>query len=172
EERGAVTDEYIRIIKTLWSDDPATFEGDYYQFRNLHLAPRPVQQPHPPVWVGGNSRRAVRRAVELGDGWIPFQVTEEELRDRLEYARSLPAYGQRAAPLDVALPAGPVEIKGKPVDGERARLVGSGEQVRDDVRVYQQLGVTGMTAGFRAGSLDEQLEQMERFAREVMPAFA
>lgn len=172
EERGTVVEEYIEIIRALWTQEEASYHGTYYDFREVHLAPRPVQQPHPPVWVGGNSRRAARRAAELGDGWVPFEVTLEDVRDRLDYVRALPAYEQRRAPLEVVIPAGPVEITSRPIDGERARFSGSAEQVIEDVRACALAGVTGMTLSFRSRSLEEQLEKLDRFAREIMPAFA
>ncbi len=167
EERGAVADESLRIIKSLWTQEEVSFAGERYEFSEMMLAPRPVQRPHPPVWVGGNSRRAARRAVELGDGWVPFQVSLEELKERLDYARRLPAF-ERAAAFDIVVPA-TVELTAKPLDGERASFAGSPEQVIDDFRAYQELGVTGATVGLRSHSLDDYLEQMERFAREVMP---
>ena len=171
EERGAVTDERLRVIKALWSDAAASFAGSAYQFRDLHLAPRPVQQPHPPIWVGGNSRRAVRRAVELAQGWIPFEVTLEQVVAALDYARALPDYERRDAPLDVVAPAGPVEIASAPIAGARGRFTGHRDQVRDDVADYERGGVTGLTVGFRARTLAAYLEQMDRFASEIMPAF-
>lgn len=171
EERGEITDERIRVIKSLWSDGEASFEGERHTFREVHLAPRPVQQPHPPIWVGGNTRRAVRRAVELGDGWVPWQVTPEEIRDRLEYARGLAAWGEREQPFDVAAPAGPVAVTRNAIDGERAAFTGSRKQVIEDVRAYEALGVTGLTVGFRSRSMEERLEQLEQFAREITSAF-
>ncbi len=170
EERGAVTDEYIRIIKALWTDEVATFRGKYYQFRELQLAPRPVQQPHPPIWVGGNSRRAARRAVELGDGWVPFEVTSDEVRDRLDYMKTLPAYAQRSTPLEVVMPTGAVEIAAEAIDGARPPFVGSPQQLIEEIGSFERLGVTGMTVGFRSRSLGEQRERMEQFAQEIMPA--
>jgi len=159
EQRGAVTDEYIQIIRALWTQEEASFRGEHVEFWELHLAPRPVQQPHPPIWVGGNSRRAARRAVELGDGWIPFQVTLDEVRDRLAYMRTLPSFEQRAAPFEVVVPGGPFDLSER--DG-----------VLEEIRAYQEAGVTGMTVGFRSDSLDQHLERMEQFAREIIPAFA
>ncbi len=171
DERGPVTDEAIRAIKALWSQEEASFEGEHYRFRELHSSPRPLQQPHPPVWVGGNSRRALRRAVELGEGWVPFQVTLDEARDRLAYARSLPGFEERGGRFDVAVPAS-VELTGKPLDGPRSPFAGSREQVIEDVRAYRAAGVTGLTVGFRSESLEEQLEKMAGFAEEVMAEFA
>src|SRR5258705_2493514 len=63
ERRGAVTDEYIRIFKTLWTQSPASFSGEFYRFEALHCRPQPVQKPHPPIWIGGHSKAALRRAA-------------------------------------------------------------------------------------------------------------
>jgi len=156
EDRGAVTDEYIEVIKTLWTQEEANFHGSYVEFSELHLAPRPVQQPHPPIWVGGNSRRAAHRAFELGDGWVPFDVTPAEVRDRLDYIRKLPAFEQRRAPFDVVVPGGPFDLDAR-------------DRVLEEIAAYRDAGVTGMTVGFVARSLEEQLERMEQFAREIAP---
>lgn len=170
-ERGSIADEYIRAIKALWSNDEASFEGEHVRFRDVRLAPRPVHEPCPPVWVGGNSRRAVRRAVELGDGWVPFEVTLAEVRARLAYARSLPAFEARSAPFDVVVPAS-FDLTARAIDGERATFAGSREQVIEDIEAYREAGVTGMTAGFRSQSLSEQLEKMARFAEQIGTVFA
>src|SRR5499425_3223703 len=71
DRRGAVTDEYIRIFKTLWTQSPASFEGEFYRFAPLKCEPLPVQKPHPPIWIGGHSQYALRRVARLGDGWHP-----------------------------------------------------------------------------------------------------
>src|SRR6266403_4702193 len=71
ERRGAVTDEYIRIFKTLWTQSPASFSGEFYRFDAIKCLPQPVQKPHPPIWIGGHSRAALRRAARHGDGWHP-----------------------------------------------------------------------------------------------------
>ena len=71
EERDARTDEFIGAVRELWTAKAPSFSGRYYRFPPSIFLPRPVQQPHPPIWIGGNSRRAIRRAAELGDGWHP-----------------------------------------------------------------------------------------------------
>src|SRR5215472_8171185 len=71
ERRGAVTDEYVRIFKTLWTKSPASYAGEFYQFDSLRCLPQPLQKPHPPIWIGGHSAAALRRVARLGDGWHP-----------------------------------------------------------------------------------------------------
>ena len=70
-DRGAVTNEYLQIYKELWTSETPSFEGKYYRFSELDFLPKPVQKPHIPIWVGGQSRRALRRAATLGNGWHP-----------------------------------------------------------------------------------------------------
>ena len=70
-QRGVVTNEYLRAFKELWTSDNPTFDGRYCRFSDLTFLPKPVQKPHPPIWVGGQSRRAIRRAAELGYAWHP-----------------------------------------------------------------------------------------------------
>ena len=72
EERGAVGNEYLRVFKELWTSDSPSFDGDYCSFSNISFAPKPVQQPHPPLWIGGESPPALRRAGQLGDAWYPI----------------------------------------------------------------------------------------------------
>src|SRR6516225_9158878 len=71
EARGAVTDEWITIFKQLWSQSPASFDGRFYRYSDIRCEPFPVQKPHPPIWVGGHSRAALRRTARHGDGWHP-----------------------------------------------------------------------------------------------------
>ena len=72
EKRGAVANEYIRVFRELWTQDNPTFEGTYCRLANVEFAPKPVQKPHPPIWTGGESAPALRRAGRLADGWFPF----------------------------------------------------------------------------------------------------
>ena len=71
-ERGAVTDEYLRLMKTLWTEDAPRFEGKYYRVGDITMLPHPVQKPHPPIWIGGHTEPALRRTAKLGDAWHPI----------------------------------------------------------------------------------------------------
>ena len=71
EDRGAVTDEYIRAWKSLWTEDRPSIDGKHVRFDNVVFKPKPVSKPHPPIWVGGESAPALRRAAQVGDGWYP-----------------------------------------------------------------------------------------------------
>src|SRR5882672_2916709 len=81
EKRGAMTNDYLAAIKTAWTSDPASYAGPFVSFRDVSTGPRPIRSPHPPIWVGGASDAAMRRAVRLGDAWHPIRVRIPWLRD-------------------------------------------------------------------------------------------
>jgi probable F420-dependent oxidoreductase len=83
ERRGPRTDEYLQAMNALWTQHRATFEGEFASFRDVVAFPKPVQQPRPPILVGGITDAAIRRAVRHGDGWYGWKLTIEELDDRL-----------------------------------------------------------------------------------------
>lgn len=72
ERRNETMDEYLLAMKAAWTGEEFNFEGTGYNARGNRMRPRPTQQPHPPLYIGGNSKRAIRRVVELADGWNPF----------------------------------------------------------------------------------------------------
>ena len=80
DRRGTVSDEYLAAIAAAWTEEVARFEGETLAFRDVIVAPRPAQRPRPPIWVGGNSRAAVRRAARLADGWVPWQLSPRRAR--------------------------------------------------------------------------------------------
>src|SRR6266446_6103002 len=83
-ERGAVTDEYVAAFRTLWTADKPKIDGRYVHYDGLVLAPKPVQQPHPPIWVGGESGPSLRRAAQLGDAWYPIGTNPANPLDSLK----------------------------------------------------------------------------------------
>ena len=86
-ERGARVTEAIDVVRTLWRDSPASFDGRFTRFKDVSIEPRPVQQPGPPIWVGGRSEAALRRAGRQGDGWISYVVQPERYRESVARIR-------------------------------------------------------------------------------------
>ena len=84
ERRGARTDEYVEVLRTLWCDDTSSFDGDLYTLRDCEMFPKPIQQPHPPLHIGGESDAALRRVARLGQGWHTFNRTPTELAEGLK----------------------------------------------------------------------------------------
>lgn len=175
DRRGAVSDEYIRIFKTLWTASPASFKGDFYAFDEVQCLPHPVQKPHPPIWIGGHSRAALRRVARLGDGWHPVganpavPLPASELRALLdELTRLTEAQGRDPRALTISYKA-PVYDADRPVaPGEMRRpFTGSAAQVQDDIDAFARLGVSELVFDFRGDSLAQSLDRMERFAETV-----
>jgi probable F420-dependent oxidoreductase len=178
DRRGAASDEYLRIFKLLWTESPASFAGEFYRFQGLRCLPLPVQKPHPPIWVGGHSRAALRRVARLGDGWHPVganpavPLTPRELAALLDDLRRLTeAEGRDPARLAVSFKA-PVYDAGRGGLGagsERRPFSGAVEQIAGDIATYASLGVSELIFDFRSEHLAESVERMERFAVDVMP---
>lgn len=185
EERGAVTDEYIRIFRELWTSDSPGFDGRYCSFSDISFLPKPVQKPHPPIWVGGESRRAMRRAAELGDGWQPIGTNNRHPLANPEQLSAaitrLDGYVERAG-----RPQGSVEVvcrmhgysletNGDRYDSaDRPVFAGSAAQIASDIRRYEDMGVSHLIASFGpvaqiASSREEMVQDMEELADQVWP---
>ena len=180
EERGAVTDEYIRAFKELWTSENPTFDGQYLSFSDITFLPKPVQQPHPPIWVGGESRAAIRRAGQQGDAWYPIgsnpQFPMEEPEQLAVGMRRLAAQTERAgrAPSDVEVIFRTHDYRLEPegISGERSYFSGSVEQVAGDIHTYEELGVSGLVIdlGRISRDVDDVLGHLEDLATRVIPA--
>lgn len=185
QERGAVVDEYILAFKELWTSDNPTFDGEYCRFSDITFLPKPVQKPHPPIWVGGESRRAMRRAARMGDGWYPigsnpqFPMGEPEqlaagMRRLASYANQA---GRDAADIDVIYRTHQYQLLrdgGAPAfssSEERLTFTGNADEIAGDIRAYEDMGVSHMTVDLVRSSpnLDAILQNMEEFATQVWP---
>ena len=87
-ERGPMTDEYMAAMRELWTSPAPSFNGKYTQFSGLHFEPKPIQKPHPPIWVGGHARASLRRAAEIGAAWHPINRSAAEIRTGLRRAEA------------------------------------------------------------------------------------
>lgn len=140
--RGAMTDEYLDAMKVLWTEDVASFEGKYVSFKDVNTAPRPVQQPHPPIWVGGPSAAAMRRAVRHGSAWHPIRITVDHLRNT-DFPLLKRIADEEGKPVPDLCPRIRLRITDSPMS-EIERLAGEGtmDQIRRDLEELQALGCT------------------------------
>jgi probable F420-dependent oxidoreductase len=172
DRRGAVSDEYLRIFKALWTESPVSFAGEFYRFEDVRCLPEPVQKPHPPIWIGGHSKAALRRAARLGDGWHPVganpavPLTPADLRRDLdELYRLTEAEGRDPSALTISYKAPLYDVSRSVAAGaDRRPFSGSSDQIAEDIATYERLGVSELIFDFRSETLAESLERMERFA--------
>jgi probable F420-dependent oxidoreductase len=175
-ERGAMTDEYLEAMQELWASPAPSFAGRYTRFSELTFAPRPLQQPHPPIWVGGHSRAALRRTARFGAAWHPINRPPEELRSgQAELQRICGATGRAVPPrltlrndVRVLRPGESVPRSthaGRVLAGEPAALV-------DQLTELAGCGVDHIVLEFLAADGRDLDEQMSAFAERVRPAMA
>jgi probable F420-dependent oxidoreductase len=179
DERGAVTDEYIDTFRVLWTQAAPRFEGRYTKFDGIVLEPKPVQKPHPPIWVGGEAGPALRRAARVGDAWYPIGSNNKHLLDtlpRLEAGiarlrKATAEAGRDPASVGVAFRVKRygAAVPPKASDGERRLFSGSEADIVDDFRALRSLGVTAIDIDF-AGRPDATatLAEMSRFRAAVI----
>ena len=178
EERGAVTDEYLRFMRATWTTDPVSFSGRYVSVHGVHALPKPAQRAGIPVWIGGHTDAAVRRAATLGDGWHPIALRPPGLLFPEEYAtraRQIQAWAKDAGrdPHAITLTVRvPMEVRSKrvaPPAGDRPFFQGTADQVVADIRAYAAAGVTHFVFDHTHQDLRALLENLDRFAHEVRP---
>ncbi|MSP78299.1 MAG: LLM class F420-dependent oxidoreductase [Dehalococcoidia bacterium] len=168
---GLRTDEYLHAMTTLWMQEPASFSGRFVQFSDVHFQPKPAQQPHPPIWVGGHSNAALRRAVRFGAAWHAGGMALERMAQTVVEIRRLAAEAGRTDGPAITTRLG-VRFVDTNDTGVRNPGQGSPEQIREDVSRYRELGVSTVVCGFGPCLGPDFLAAMERFAAEIAPHFA
>ena len=172
--RGRMTDEYIRIIRALWRDDEVSVQGKFRTLVRAKVYPKPLVPP--PIWIGGNSEVAIRRAARLGDAWVPAALTVDEVaagrRVLEEMARQR---GRDPATLgigvsltvELARPGAAAAAHSIHVHPSAKRVAGTPAQVADRLRAYAAAGAGEFLLSFSARNVEETLEHMSVFAEHL-----
>lgn len=169
KERGRITDEQLEVLTRLWSEEHITFEGSYYHLRDLAFYPRP--EPRTPLWVGGEGAAAQKRAAKYGDAWFPYFIDTTPAELRAGYENVLKqAEGFGRDPQQIALTCClPIEVTKQPVEQDGRHLRGSPQQLVEAIRAYRDAGVQHLALQFMVPRWPDRVEQIEQFARDVMP---
>jgi probable F420-dependent oxidoreductase len=199
EKRGEMTNEFVKIMIEVWTNDAATYEGKYYSCDAINVKPKCVRKPHVPIWVGGSSKMALRRVAEFGDVWHPlgFTVmddkyraahadelagkkmqtsgtTPDRLREDLSYLHRLAdEAGRDLSGLQVVVFPGLPD--GDSIASSRDEALGvaeGGDRVIEWLNRYVEAGATGFVVAPPGNSLDECVEHLRSYAAEVMPRIA
>jgi probable F420-dependent oxidoreductase len=171
-ERGALLDEALPIMKRAWTTDDIALEGRHFTATGNSMRPRPVSQPHPPIWMGGNSKHSIRRAVEHCQGWAPIVAPKEagdatdrqavrfaDLERGITAARELAARTGRTEPLDIC-----VSLLSPAPGSDAFSAAGARAQIEE----LAGLGVTWVGVRCAADTPEEYLEHARRFADDVV----
>lgn len=168
EERGARTDEYLRVMRNLWETETSSFEGEFKQYTNMRMFPKggADRRGTIPIWVGGNSPAGIRRAAELGDGWHPINISPAELADLAPtYRERCEEFGRQPGPICLRhMPGG----RTRP-GGDRMPLSGTPDEQAADVRAYAAAGLDELMLSINARTVDDYIARLRAFMREVAP---
>ena len=172
--RGAVTDEAIEVMRTLWRDPVASFHGQFYDFTDAWFDPKPVGDG-PPIWVGGNTAAAIRRVARVGDAWIPWGPELDEFKAGV--ASLLELTTGRKRPLIAAEMNFRINRPGTPAGSTKSRHIpiccaGSPDKISDYLEQYRQAGLEYVLCLFESEGVDDLLRQMHIFAEHIAPQFA
>jgi probable F420-dependent oxidoreductase len=157
--RAAMSEEYLTALAAALEQDVSSFSGRFVRWRDMMVAPRPVQQPRPPLWLGGNTAAVAERAGRCADGWVPWQITRQDFAVRAAAARA--AHRARAPATAFTAVA--------PVAGGR---VEDPEQLIAAVASWRAAGADAVHLGLTHDSPEHLIELLERVAERVMPRFA
>ncbi len=174
ERRNELFDEALIVMKAVWTGESIDMKGEGWEAHGHHALPVPVQKPHPPIWIGGNSKMAIRRAVDHGDGWMPIPTpkklaarrgtpaleTLEDLGARLDYMRGYAEERGREAPRDLVFMSLTGGMYGSAEFDAAAKI--------DEIGRMTEIGVTHLAVAFPTNSRAELLEYIAAFAEQVL----
>ena len=173
-QRGARTTEYLRIWQACWEPGPTTYHGRFFSFDDMYVYPKPRQQPHPPLWIGGSSRASLRRAARFGQVWQPTPTPLENLVSNQNYLKDYCAEIERedVPSTRMSFRVNFSHITGSSSgNGDRPIGQGSPQQVASDITRYrQEAGLEQFQVNFNGcGSLQQLLDSMDVLVEDVMP---
>lgn len=169
-QRGRMADEYLAAIIELWTSDSPCFEGDYVSFRDVAFEPKPFQKPHLPIWMGGDSDAALKRAARFASGWWPFLTRPEDLGARIDFIKSQAAFD--GGPFEVMYGLATSRVgEGHVVnDDPGARPGMSAQEIVDRLCWFKELGVTMSSVPIPAlKDIDAYLDYAQWVIEEIKP---
>ncbi len=169
KERGKMTDEQLEIVEKLWSEEHISYEGQFYSIQDVAFYPKPMQRI--PIWIGGEGMAAMRRTAKYGDAWFPYyiDITATQLRERFDTIRRMAAEAGRDPDQIQLACCRAIEVTRDAVPQEETRLRGTPEQLIEALNAYREAGVDHIALQFMVPRWPDRVEQIERFASEVMP---
>ena len=168
---GGRADEFIEVLKAIWTTDPVEFHGRYFHVPKSIIQPKPVQKPHPPIYLAAFSPGALKRVATMANGWNPTGMPVEAMTQMMAQIRSMAqAAGRDPAAIDLIVRAN-LSISPQPLDGERPLFSGSLEQIKADANAVRTMGANELffDATFSPGvrSENDVLKIVEEIRRMI-----
>ena len=167
-DRGRLLDEAIDAVASALTEEYPEHAGPRWQLRDSAIGPRPIQSPRPPIWVGGSSKPALRRAATRGDGWLPQGTAKADMPAAIAFLREHREQTVGDLPIDIGAITEYVYVGTPPHDPPFTKS-GPPERIADALLEYAALGVQHVQIRFPARSADELVEQIGIFGAEVIP---
>ncbi len=174
EGRGDRMTEAVQVLKAIWTTDPVEFRGSFYTIPRSYIGPKPVQQPHPPIYIGAFVRPALQRAAELADGWFPVGLPLDAIGGMLDSVKAMAKDAGRDPDALQLIVRANIEISETPLGDDRASFFGSMEQIAGDFLQTQEIGADELIVDLQfspdVNSLDDILARMEWVRGIIGPA--
>jgi probable F420-dependent oxidoreductase len=168
-QRGKLTDEAIDLVRAAFLAEYPEHTGPLWSVREMGQKPRPLQQPRPPIWVGGNTPAALKRVARRADGWIPQGTFRDQFPQQLATIRAYREAAHGHAPLDVGATSEWMYVGTPAWDVPAGTRSGTPAALAEPLRELKALGATHVSTRFRTRSCDELIDQLAAFATQVAP---
>jgi len=161
-KRDEITDEHLMVMKELFTSEHPEFRGKYYSFSNILFEPRPFQKPHPPLWIGGNSKRALEKVAEFGNGWHGVRLTPEEIKDCRSYLKEIS--NEKYLTISVR---NNIQITNATQSNKKDLLRGNTDKIVEGFNLYRNAGVDHLILYILSGDLNGIYKTMEVLAKDI-----
>jgi len=165
------TVEYIKVLKSLWEDDPTDFKGNFYSFNDVSFQPKPIQK-HLPVWMGGNHEKAIQRSIDYADGWQPIWFSSDELEIKMKYLKQYAEEKERNLDNFSISLRNRIRITQKSDKNSEhppTALIGEKNEVYDKILSYRRLDIKEVVLDFITPDKEEIIETLEMLGNELIP---
>jgi probable F420-dependent oxidoreductase len=166
--RGRRMSEALKVLRTCWRGQRIiNFHGEYYNFSDMIFSPMPVQSGGPPLWVAGDSLKALKRAIALGDGWHPNGRSPQALKDSLSNVKSIISL----RPFTVAVRLG-IHLAPTDTSTSSSLISGNPDEIINQLKLYEESGMTYAIINLKVNSQKERERAIKQFMNEITPAFS
>ena len=167
KQRGAMADEFIQVLKAIWTTNPVEFQGKFYQVPKSFIGPKPLQKPHPPIYLAAFAPPAMKRLATMADGWNPTGIPADGMAQMFASLQQMAKEADRNPSSLAMVVRGNLQITDQPLGKDRVIFAGSMEQIKEDIAACRRIGAAEviLDPGFTAGgqSLERRLAFLDEF---------